>query len=32
MENPAVRNMNMVLDISGIELSIKQPEGIGGIS
>ena len=32
MENPAVRNMNMVLDISGIELSIKQPEGIGGVS
>ena len=32
LENPAVRNMNMVLDISGIELSIKQPEGIGGIS
>jgi len=32
MENPAVRNMNIVLDISGIELSIKQPEGIGGVS
>ncbi len=32
MENPAVRNMNMVLDISGIELRIKQPEGIGGVS
>ncbi|KAB3543718.1 MAG: hypothetical protein C5617_007595 [ANME-2 cluster archaeon] len=32
MENRAVRNMNMVLDISGIELSIKQPEGIGGVS
>ncbi len=32
LENPAVRNMNMVLDISGIELSIKQPRGIGGIS
>ena len=32
MVNPAVRNMNMVLDISGIELSIKQPEGIGGVS
>ncbi len=32
MENPAVRNMNMVLDISGIELKIKQPEGIGGVS
>ena len=32
MENPAVRDMNMVLDISGIELSIKQPEGIGGVS
>jgi len=32
MENPAVRNMNMVLNISGIELSIKQPEGIGGVS
>jgi hypothetical protein len=32
MENPEVRNMNMVLDISGIELSIKQPEGIGGVS
>ncbi len=32
MENRAVRNMNMVLDISGIELRIKQPEGIGGVS
>ena len=32
MENPAVRNIKMVLDISGIELSIKQPEGIGGVS
>jgi len=32
MENPAVRNMNMVLDISGIELSIKQPEGVGGVA
>jgi hypothetical protein len=32
MENRAVRNMNMVLDISGIELSIKQPEGVGGVS
>ncbi len=32
LENPAVRNMNMVLDISGIELSIKQPKGIGGVS
>ena len=31
-KNPAVRNMNMVLDISGIELSIKQPEGVGGVS
>jgi len=31
-ENPAVRNMNIVLDISGIELSIKQPGGIGGVS
>ena len=32
MENPAVRNMNIVLDISGIELSIKQPKSIGGVS
>jgi len=31
-ENQAVRNMNMVLDISGIELSIKQPEGVGGVA
>jgi len=31
-KNPAVRNMNMVLDISGIELSIKQPKGVGGVS
>ena len=31
MENPAVRNVNMVLDISGIELSIKQPTGVGGV-
>ncbi len=31
-KNPAVRNMNMVLDISGIELSIKQPEGVGGVA
>ena len=31
-ENPAVRNMNRVLDISGIELSIKQPQGVGGVS
>jgi hypothetical protein len=30
--NPAVRNMEMVLDISGIELSIKQPRGVGGVS
>jgi len=32
MENRAVRNINMVLDISGIELSIKQPEGVGGVA
>ena len=31
-KNPAVRNIEMVLDISGIELSIKQPQGIGGVS
>ncbi|MEA1895333.1 MAG: hypothetical protein U9N36_09070 [Euryarchaeota archaeon] len=31
-KNPAVRNMEMVLDISGIELSIKQPRGVGGVS
>ena len=32
MENRAVRNMNMVLDISGIELSIKQPESVWGVA
>ncbi|MEA3325399.1 MAG: hypothetical protein U9Q37_09780 [Euryarchaeota archaeon] len=31
-KNPAVRNIEMVLDISGIELSIKQPHGVGGVS
>ncbi|RLG28459.1 hypothetical protein DRO03_09745 [Methanosarcinales archaeon] len=31
-KNPAVRNMEMVLNISGIELSIKQPRGVGGVS
>ena len=32
MENPAVRNMNMVLDITGIEPGIKQPESVGGVA
>ncbi len=32
MANQAVRNMNMVLDISGIELSINQPESVGGVA
>ncbi len=31
-KNQAVRNIEMVLDISGIELSIKQPQGVGGVS
>ena len=32
MANQAVRNMNMVLDISGIELNITQPESVGGVA
>ncbi len=32
IENQAAHNINMVLDISGIELTIKQPEGVGGVA